>query len=158
MKAKKFAWKAGRHYPVSAQDFGEWIDTLPDRRPETLIRAARDPKAAGHKLFEWDSTRAAQEFRLIQARVIYGSLVVDVVIYDRKKPKTIQAQAIMRSSRLGEYDDVDVAMSDPPKREFILTQALAELSATKRRYAHLSELAVVFSAIDRISKRVSRRA
>ena len=155
---KRFAWKPGRHYPVAAQKFGEWLETLPDKRPETLIKAARNPRSVGHKLFEWDSSRAAEQFRLIQARVIYGSLTVDVVVYDRKKPRTIQAQAIMHSTREGDYDSVDVAMADPPKRDFILAQAMMELQATRRRYAHLSELAVIFSAMDRVAKKIKHKA
>jgi hypothetical protein len=155
---KRFSWKLGRHYPVTAQKFGEWLETLPDKRPETLVKAARNPRAVGHKLFEWDPSRAAEQYRLIQARVIYGSLTVDVVLYDRKKPRTIQAQAIMHSTREGDYDSVDVAMSDPPKRDFVLAQAMMELQSTRRRYAHLSELAVIFSAMDRVAKKIKRKA
>lgn len=157
MTPKRFSWKPGRHYAVSAQKFGEWVEGLADRRPEAIISAARNPRCIAHRLFEWDSSRAAQQFRLIQARVLYGSLTVEVVVYERKKQRLIQAQAIIHASREGDYESIDVAMSDPPKRDFILAQAMAQLQATRRRYAHLSELAVIFSAVERVAKRIGKK-
>jgi hypothetical protein len=156
---KRYSWKAGRHPAVSAQAVGQWLEALPDRRPETILEASRARKSPVHAYFwKLDEKAAAKEYRLLLARLMLASLTVDVVIYERNKPRTIQAQAIMHSSRDGDYDYVADAMTEPVKRDFILSQAMAELQATKRRYAHLSELAVVFSAIERVSKRVRKSA
>lgn len=161
MSVKKYSWKAGRHPAVSAQKVGQWLETLPDRRPETIIQAARARKSPVHVFF-WslDEKQAAMEHRLLLARLMLASLLtVDVVVYDRKqKPRTIEYQTIVHSSREGSYDYMEDAMSDPDKRGFLLAQAMAELQATKRRYQHLSELAVVFSTIERVSKRIRKTA
>jgi hypothetical protein len=155
---KQYGWKPGRHYSTSPQQFGEWVESLPDRRPETIVRHARDPKSPGYKeIWKAEDAVAANEWRLLQARLMLASLVVDVIIYERKKKKTIQAQAIVHSSRDGEYDYIDVAMSDPDKRNFVLAQAMAQLQAMKRRYASLSDLAVVFAAVDQVAKRIRKR-
>lgn len=155
---KKYSWSAGRHPAVSAQKVGQWLETLPDRRPQTILEASRAKKSPVHEYFwKLDNQEAAREHRLLLARLMLASLTIDVVIYDRKKPRTIQARAIMHSSGDGDYDYTDVAMGDPTKREYVLSQALVELQTTKRRYQHLSELAVVFSAINRVSKHVGRR-
>lgn len=155
---KRYEWKPGRHYSTSAQKFGSWMETLPDRRPETIVSASRDPKSPAHKeIWKADDAKAAHEFRLLQARLMLASLTVDVVIYERQKKRTIQAQAIVHSSRQGDYDFIDVAMAQPEKRDYVLAQAMAELQATKRRYAHLSELAIVFSAVDRVARRVKAK-
>lgn len=156
---KRYSWKPGRHPAASAQKVGEWLQSLPDRRPSTIVEHAKSARSPVHAYFWKMNDRAlAAEHRLLLARLMLASLSIDVVVYVRKEPQTIQAQAIMHSSRGGDYDYVEAAMSDPPKRQFILAQALAELTATKRRYAHLSELAVIFSAVDRVTKRFGKRA
>jgi len=151
-----YRWKAGRYYPVSAQSFGAWLETLPDRRPETIVKAAANKRCVAHPLFEWRADRAAQEYRLLQARLLHACLEIDVVIYRRDKPETLSVAATVRTSRSGDYDAVEVAMSDSDKRDFVLAQAMAQLQHFKRRYARLSELAVVFAAIEKVQIRRSR--
>lgn len=157
MSGRTYAWKAGRHYPVDAQTFGRWLEGLPDQRPDTVVKAAANPKSPAHKLFEWDKTRAAHEFRLLQARVLFGSLVVDVVVYKRGKPETHNVQAVVMTSTDGDYERIDVAFQEPGKRDFVLSRALAQLKTLRRRYASLSELAVVFAAIDKVAAKPKRR-
>lgn len=42
------------------------------------------------------------------------------------------------------------AMSDPVLREQVLARAYSELQAFRRKYEHLTELAQVFEAMDRL--------
>lgn len=153
---RKYAWRPGKHFAVDAQQFGEFVESLPDKRPESIVDAARNPKSVAHPLFEWNDSRAAQEFRLVQARSLYGSLEVDVIIYSRDKPVVHRVRAIVNSGRR-EYDPIEVAFSTPEKRDYILAEALRQLRALKRRYSSLSELAVVFTAFDQVEKRVQRK-
>ncbi len=157
-EAKRYTWNPGRHPNAPAGVVGAWIEKLPDRRPETIVAMARSKSSPVHS-YLWDigEREAAHEHRLLLARLMLSALRVDVVVYRRNKPHTIQAQAVMRSTNTGDYDYIDVAMSEPAKRDFILAQAMAKLQAMRRQYAHLSELAVVFAAIDRVQTRVMPR-
>jgi hypothetical protein len=153
---KKYGWKPGRHPAISAQVVGQWLEALPDRRPDTILKASRAQKSPVHDwLWKLDESEAAREHRLLLVRLMLSALTtVNVVIYDRKKKaRMIEYQSIVHSSREGDYDYMEDAMAEPDKRGFILAQALAELQAMKRRYAHLSELVVIFAAVDRVSKR-----
>lgn len=153
IRAGRYQWKDGVHLPVAAQEFGDWVMSLPDQQPETIVRAARDPRSVGHRLFEWNDAAAAHEQRLIVARKLYGCLVVEAVTYKRDKPHVYQVRAIVRGGRDEPYEPIADVMSQPAKREYMLAQALRELQAVRREYSALSELAVVFSAIDSVSKR-----
>jgi len=46
--------------------------------PSTVVDAARDPESPLHSLFEWDDSRAAERFRLDQARTIIRRVTVTV--------------------------------------------------------------------------------
>jgi hypothetical protein len=135
-----------------------WLERLPRRDPATFVEAARDPSAPAHPMFTWDNSVAANEHRLTQARVILANLMIDVVIVRRSKPETVRVRAIHRTSRTGEYDTFSDAFSQPVKRDYVLSQALAQLSALKRRYAALSELAIIFAAFDKVVAKHSKRA
>jgi hypothetical protein len=58
----------------------------------------------------------------------------------------------------GRYEITTRAMRNTGKRDFILREALRELASLRSRYAALSELAVVFSAIDQVRQSLDRRA
>lgn len=152
----RYAWRDGVHLPVAAQDFGEWVMTLPDREPATIVRHARDMGSVAHRLFNWDDESAAHEQRLIVARKLYGCLVVDAVIYRDNKPVTIQVAAIVKGGRDEPYEPIAKVMGNSEKRRYRLAKCLRELTIVRREYAALSELAVVFAEIDAASQRHQR--
>lgn len=153
IKAGKYHWKAGVRLPVKAQEFGDWVMSLPDQEPHTIVEAARNPKAVAHALFNWDDKAAALENRLSVARRLYGCLVVEAIVYKRDKPVVHQVKAFVRGGRNEPYEPMAEVLSDPGKRDYLLSRCLAELTALRREYASLSELAIVFAAIDKVSKR-----
>lgn len=153
----RYHWKDGVHLPVKAQDFGEWVMSLPDQQPLTIIEAARDPQSVAHALFNWSDEEAAREHRLSVARRLYGCLVVEAVTYQRDKPQVFQVRAIVRGGRDEPYEPIANVMSQPAKRAYMLANCLRELQAIKREYATLSELAVVFAAIDEVTKTKRRK-
>jgi hypothetical protein len=153
----RYHWKAGVHLPVKAQDFGDWVMSLPDQQPATIVDAARDPRAVAHSLFNWDDVQAAHQHRLSIARRLYGCLVVEAVTYQRDKPKVYHVRAIVRGGRDEPYEPIANVMSEPAKRDYMLAQCLVELQRLRREYAALSELAVVFAAIDSATKTTTKR-
>ena len=143
---------------VPAETFGKWLEGLPNRNPETLVANAKSPRSPAHALFSWDDKDAAGEFRLIQARLLLGSFVIETVITATKNTKEhiVVAPFVTRAAP-GQYEITTVAMRDDKKRAFMLSEALRQLRRLKRRYAALSELAVVFSALDAVEARQARK-
>lgn len=120
-------------------------------KPEHVVEFARDPATAVHGWFDWSDASAAEKYRLEQARMLIRIMVATVdgasdpvrvnvsIMEDRKQPG-------------GGYRSLEDVMADPDMRRKVLKTALVELSAARRRYKALNELAEVFSAIDEAEK------
>lgn len=158
MTAPKYRWAQPRFESlVPARQFGPWLNGLPDRNPATIVAQAASPRSPAHKLFQWDDTLAAREHRLNQARVLLGSFVIETeVTMSGRKSRVIAVPYVSRSAR-GQYEITTEAMREPDKRDFMLGEALKEGKRWRRRYADLSELAVVFASMDEVDARVTRR-
>jgi len=63
------------------------IKALEDRRgrlsPQEIVEAARAEGSALHECFEWDDTKAAESWRIEQARDLIRRVKIEVVIEDR---------------------------------------------------------------------------
>ena len=46
---------------------------------EIVVREARNKKSVLHRIFEWDDTRAAEKYRLYQARLLLNNIKVNIV-------------------------------------------------------------------------------
>ena len=46
---------------------------------ETVLQVARDNKSPLHKLFEWDDNRAAEKYRMAQARTLVNNIEVKII-------------------------------------------------------------------------------
>lgn len=158
MSAPKYRWSNPRFGAVvPAATFGKWLTKLPDQNPATIVDKAADPKSPAHKLFQWDDSLAAREHRMVTARIILGSFVIETEVTSRgKKSHQIEVPFVSRAAP-GSYEITMRAMRTPEKRAFIVREALSEAQRWRRRYSHLSELALVFSAMDEVAARVSRK-
>jgi len=158
MNMPKYRWsnKTFEHL-VPARTFGKWLTKLPNQNPVTLVEQASKPRSPAHKLFEWDDTIAAREYRLVRARVLLGSFVIETEVTTSKgETKLIDVPYVSRSAP-GRYEITTKAMKNPERRDFILQEAIAEFKRLRTRYANLSELALIFAAMDEVETRTNRR-
>lgn len=119
-------------------------------RPRQVLAYARDKKTALHKVFEWDNSKAAEEYRLEQARRLIRCTVT--VINDDKAP--IHAYVSLMPDRRGgdSYRSLVEVMTDVGLREQLLAQALCEAESWRKRYERLAELSPIMRAIDKVQK------
>lgn len=117
-------------------------------RPRDVVKFARNPETALHEHFEWDDTKAAEEYRLEQARRIIRVQVV----YLEEDSEPIRAYASLQKDRgRDSYRPITRVMQDEEMRAELMEQALKEARAWMRRYEQLEELAEVFSAIEKVA-------
>lgn len=119
-------------------------------RPKDVLAFARDTTTALHGCFEWNDGKAAQNYRLWQAREL---IQVYVTVIDAKLDP-IRAFVSLTADRQkdgGGYRRLDVVLQDKVLRQNLLNEALAELERFREKYAQLKELAAVFAAIGRLS-------
>ena len=124
-------------------------------QPEDVVIFARNEKTALHSVFEWDNTKAAEQYRICQARHLLRVLVtVEEVNNEEVK---VSAFVSLRNDRIkgGDhgYRYMPVVMLTEEGRASVLDTALAELESFKVKYKMLKELASVFDAIESVSHR-----
>lgn len=113
--------------------------------PEQVLEKAKDENTELHKCFEWDDTKAAEKYRLHQARQIIQYLVYT--------PETIEhtPQRIYQiTTQKGVYQPTKLFLEQPDEYQALLERAKGELVAIRRRYESLAELEAVFEAIDEL--------
>lgn len=161
-KQKVYSWKTGS-YPVDAQTAGEYIDGLYEREgkftAKRLLEVSKDDDAVLHPCFEWDDEKAAESYRIDQARKIISNIVVVTVKESEnnepQNPLTVRAFVNVEEQRYGSegrFAPTVRALSEKETREIVLNNAKRELISFKNKYSYLSEFADVINAIDALDK------
>ena len=146
---KHYSWKFEK--PVAAAVAGERLERLEREHgkvtPQIILDDARPDNSPLHKCFEWDDAKAAEEYRLQQARGILTALTVTV----ETTSEPIQVRAFVNVSpvneKVGSVVAVIRAMSDEESKRNVLNMAMRELRQFEKKYSALKELADVFTAI-----------
>lgn len=118
--------------------------------PEMVVEAARPLNSPLHSKFEWSNTKAANAYRLEQARRL---IRVSVEIIPQSKKPTDVFVSLSTDRRKGGYRVVTEVLSNAQMRAQMLSDALAEMELFRAKYADLRELSMVFAAIRKVSKR-----
>jgi hypothetical protein len=117
--------------------------------PPDIVEYARNPRTELHKRFEWDNTKAAEEYRLWQAREVIR-VIVSVVDINGKN-HTVKAFVSLPEDRGGGgYRAIVDVMKMEYLRLSMLEEAKSEMRRFREKYAALSELAKVFEEMDRV--------
>lgn len=117
--------------------------------PRTVIEHARDENSVLHDCFEWDDSKAAQEHRLNQARLL---IRVSVQYLEETGQEPIPVFVSLTTDRKqgAGYRPIITVLNDRELRQQLLIDALNELSTFQRKYQRLNELDGVFSEIVKI--------
>jgi len=115
------------------------------------VEFAKSPTTALHSVFTWDDTKAAEAYRLQQARQILR-VVVEVLPGD--DPLKYRATVSLKEDRyngMGYRIMADV-LTDARLREIMLMEARADMAIFMDKYESLKELAAVFEAMSKVVK------
>ncbi len=130
-----------------------------DLTPQLVLDEAKNSRNPLHKCFEWDNTKAAQKYRLSQARDLIRCIVIEKKIGNEKKQ--VRAFVNIRRDESGElstspfaagkstYMYVDNALSNTYLAKYTIDKALMELNHIMEKYETLKELAGLFGRIRR---------
>jgi hypothetical protein len=116
--------------------------------PEQLVDYSRDQSAPTHKLFDWNDKRAANKYRLHQARQYISYVVVD-------SPQPVRAfhNVYVEAVDSRRYVALEKARRAPDLWEQVLAQALREASSWAARYERYRQLAPIVQAIKQVRKK-----
>jgi len=118
-------------------------------RPEAVVDAARSKTSPLHEHFTWNNSRAAEKYRLIEARQL---IRVAVTILPRTKKK-VRAYVSLTKDRAdgGGYRQLDEVLTSRALRRALMLDAAKDLLVFKRKFHKLREefsLQRLFSVID----------
>jgi len=132
---KKYKARHGAKFnSIEAQTIGKTLESLRDSkghlRPKTIVDEARDHRSELHKHFEWSNTRAAESYRLQQARDLVNH-IVEVRIINKKKVDT-RAFVSVTDKECGKvYVTFEQGVTDQDYRRQLLSKALTTLDNLK---------------------------
>jgi hypothetical protein len=115
-----YQWRVGARIKASAEKVGKEIDKIRGHKtPEKLVNYAEaHTGSALHQCFEWNTQKAAAQYRLIQARHILSSLIITKTEVDAKEAKEIQVTSVKA------YENVAVGNG---KRAYVSTPVALEV-------------------------------
>lgn len=119
-------------------------------RPRAVVDAARDPKNPLHDQFEWSDTKAAEQYRLWQARELI-SVCVEMIPNPEGEIITVRKFVSLKSDRRtdGGYRLVTAITGDAELHQEMLEQFRVEARLFAERYRNLKEAIAVIQAIDK---------
>ena len=144
-----YKWKPNSRIGINAETAGAVMDGLEQRGALTaknILDESRPTEAPLHNEFEWDDVKAAEEYRLQQARHIINCLLIE----DDSQQETVRAFFNLAESA-PEYRSIRTIMADETQSEALLQVAIQELQAFERKYAQISKFKALFAEINRLS-------
>ena len=139
-------WKINGVFNADANKVAAEITSIGDEvTPQQIVDKARDSSTELHKCFEWDDSVAAEKYRLCQARKVVQLLVIDN--HDDEKEPQAPIRLMYKPEGARGYQQTIKIVQNVDAYQSLLTVALAELQAFKRKYSSLRELDYILDLI-----------
>jgi len=126
--------------------------------PKVVVNAARDKSSPLHTYFDWNDTRAAENYRLQQARGLINHLTV-VINYDTGDVQKafFNVSGSVDESKAFAYVNIERALTNKEFRRQVLQNAMNEIVYWKTKYQEYSEFKGIVGAINKAEKRFGRK-
>lgn len=143
---KSFAGDANKVY-LEIESIGENV------KPQEMVDYAKNnPDSELYKCFTWDNDKAADKYRLFEARQIACNLVVQWQKSDTPDTKTHEVRILHRASLDVDegYKPLTVIVKNDDLYTGLLDEAKSKLNEFRKKYAILKELKSIFALIDNL--------
>jgi hypothetical protein len=133
------------------QKIGQTVEQIQRKRGGNfeavdLVNEARSPKSALHRVFEWDNTEAAEQYRIQQARHLLSVLVVETELPDRENVTHRVFVSVTEQGETG-YSSLTHVMTDESLRRQFLTKLLNQLETLQEQCKQYQDLAEIMSPV-----------
>lgn len=120
-----------------------------------LVTNSKPKDAPLHNAFSWNDKEAAHKFRVQEARYIVRSIeVVDQEVSEPYRAyESVEVEVVSEDQEDTQkvehvYRSTKEVMSTQAGRDMLLQKAIRDMYTFKKKYAVLSELAIVMASID----------
>lgn len=150
--------KSRKMTPEIQQEFSRLMSVDPDHalKPKAMVRAAEAPTSPLHRFFTWDDAKAAEQYRLEQARDLIQSFTTYSEEVD-SEVRVLTSLDIDRDGGVG-YRWTTEVLERPNLREQYLQTALDELDRVRVRYEHVEQLYKIWADIKKAKKAHTAKA
>lgn len=114
--------------------------------PAAIVEEAKAPESPLHQYFEWDNDKAAEKWRVQQARVLVCSVVTVAVDGDETTP----VRSFVSVNR--SYQPLEVVLSDADMREQVVQDVRDAISSLKKKLLAFEEFGEVLQALERVEQ------
>lgn len=142
-----YEWKKASYIKADANLAGQMCEHLERTvglTAKTLLDANRPEDAPLHSEFEWDDSKAAEQYRESQARHIIHCLCI------KRTEETSEPVRAFFAVSQPSYESLSVILQSKEKHESLLEMALKELKSFQAKYHALKQLEPVFEAIEKV--------
>ncbi len=154
MEIKKFKFRPGYSWKVDPNIAGAEIERIASQNranevtPDMVVEEARKPDNPLHECFDWNDDTAAEKWRKHTARLLIGSIVVNITI---SEPEEVRAFINIKVENEGQsYCGIMDVMKDDEKMKIIIRQAKAKLIAASKQLKLYKKLRHVAYKIDEL--------
>lgn len=174
MKAKivKEKFKVVGQFPIKASVAGKCLHDIYKRNnhkltADVVLRTARSKNHPLHSCFEWNNGKAAEAYRLHQARRIISCVVIEKMV--GRKKISVRAFINIKQDVKGNLThnpfnskgkNYFVSLNDAMQNDFMKTYtvevAIIEVNRWMEKYKNLKKLASLFKVIKKQVKRIKK--
>lgn len=141
---KKYDFRPGFSWKVDPETAGKTIEQLAEKAngdvtPQMVVQEAKDKNNPLHTCFDWNNSEAGEKWRIHQARLLMGSLVVQI---EYSQPQSIRAFVNLQTPERQSYYPITDIMDDNAKMQLVIDQLkkkLISVSAQLRIYERLKK-------------------
>jgi hypothetical protein len=121
-------------------------------RPSDVVNEAKKHSSPLHNFFEWNEKKAAESFRLWQARYLIGAIEIKVAYHPEQNGKLFNNVKIHNIGKA--YVTREEVLGNKDFYEQTLKTAYQKFLYYKEQYMHFKELHPIFDAINEVGKKI----
>lgn len=164
MEKSSYEWVKGYGAKISADVAHKELERIRDENDgeltaDLVVNAAKDKGSPlNPQVFDKGVKAAATEYYKSNARKMIRSIVIVRPEMPEVKPRAYsvvreEPSAVVASRKASIYSSTEDALQDPEYRQYVLASALRDAASWRKKYAALSELAKIFTAIDEVASK-----
>lgn len=167
-ESKKYSYRSGYSYKVPAQTVGKALESIEEKEGKvtsaSFLEYSRPETSETHSMFEWDDSIAAEKYRLRQSAAIIGQIEVHIEYIDNQEEiNPVEINAIPAFVNVAgkspkasaTFVNVVTAVDNKNMWKQVVQNAVAELSAFKRKYSRFKEFEKIIKDIEELERSIT---
>jgi len=137
-----YKWRIGYNFKADPEKAASVMNKLAEKgklNAENLVAVSKPKNAPLHDDFEWDDTKAAENWRKQQGRCMINSLLMIPEESDMRDTEPIRAFFKVSQVESMQYESTEVLIRTQNGRDALRDQAQKELNSYRQKYRAVLE-------------------